>query len=104
MGKRFLDGIKKSLTHPLGGPTSVGKILDKSRPPELRRRYPRPYLFPENSIAAKSRSGDIRMFYSVSYPTRNVISLENAFCTSIIPFYVNWLKENGFQLSRHLGY
>ena len=33
-----------------GGPTLVGKILDKSRPPELRWRYPKPQLFPENSI------------------------------------------------------
>ena len=33
-----------------GGPTSVGKILDKSRPPECRWRYPKPQLFPDNSI------------------------------------------------------
>ncbi len=37
-----------------GGPTYetslVGKILDKSRPPERRWRYPKPQLFPEISI------------------------------------------------------
>ena len=57
VGKRFFDCIKKSFTHPtwiatFGGPTSVGKILDKSRPPERRWGYPKPQRFPENSITA----------------------------------------------------
>ena len=33
-----------------GGPTPVGKTLDKSRPPEHRWRYPKPQLFSEVSI------------------------------------------------------
>ena len=44
VGKRFFDVIKESFTRPapiatLGCPISVGKIPDKSRPPERRWRY-----------------------------------------------------------------
>ena len=69
----ILDAIEFSRRkQAFGGPTSVGKILDKSRPPERRWRYPKPQLFSEISIDTGCYERIKNPVSSIQYPVSSI--------------------------------
>ena len=73
-----------------GSPTSVGKILDKSRPPERRWRYPKPQLFSEVSIEAQFYF--FPAFWLSGCPAFSYLNLWKSVCYSFLPTTFTWVS------------